>query len=476
MKLKQVLFVLCSLFIFSCSSSDDDKPTPPLKKVTIEFKTKEKQLLVNESFDLLNELILENVDVKTIIWSGHSDKVVSLTGTTIKAIAKGETAITASIKNSDKKTTMKIVVSDVKVSFKEEKAEVSKGKTLDLNELLVLENVTKEELTWTTDNATIATVNKGVLTGVDKGVTTITAVAKDKQVQATIKITVKGSELTSLTIVGDPELILGRKKQLKVKPYPLDADISGLVWTSTNDKVLKVNNKGEVEAVGLSDEVDIYVTAPNGVKAITRFYVINEDVTEITILPKEWDVVYGGIYELDLITIPHSINLKPGMLVLTSSDPSIATVDEKGKVTTFANKKGSVTITAASKKDPSINATVKMNVIAPFDKIGVTTDASRLSFKNGVVSGIAVVMIKENSKIVGSFWRNPNWFQIVSFKVFSKDGKVVYTDGTLQDKRYGEYKEYGFRLEGVVEPYIEYTLKYNDVVETRKETLVLQNK
>lgn len=105
MKFKSVFFVLFSMLIFSCSSSDDNKPTPPPKKVTIEFKTKEKQLLANESFDLLNELILENVDAKTIVWSGHNEKVVSLTGTTIKAIAKGETAITASIKNSDKKTT-----------------------------------------------------------------------------------------------------------------------------------------------------------------------------------------------------------------------------------------------------------------------------------------------------------------------------------------------------------------------------------
>lgn len=476
MRIKSILFVLCSMFIFSCSSSDDSKPIPPPKKVTLEFKTKEKQLLVNESFDLLNELILENVDVKTIDWSGHSDKVVGLTGTTIKAIAKGETAITASIKNSDKKTTMKIVVSDVKVGFKQEKAEVTKSKTIDLNELLVLENVTKDELTWTTSNTAIATVDKGILTGVDKGEATITVAAKNKQVQATIKITVKGLELTELTILGDSELILGRKKQLKVKPYPLDADISGLVWTSSNDKVLKVNNNGEIEAVGLSDEVDIYVTAPNGVKTFTRFYVIREDITNITILPKESDIVYGTVFTLDLVTRPEPENIEPGMLVFTSSDPSIAKVDEKGKVTTFANKKGSVTITVASKKNPSINATTKVNVIAPFDKISVSTKVGSLSFTNGAAYGDATVEIKENSLISGFFNNNPNWFQITSFKVYSKDGKVIYTEDTLQDTRYGSSRKYGFRLEGVIEPYIEYTLKFKKTVETRKETLVLQKK
>lgn len=478
MKFKSVFFVMFSMLIFSCSSSDDNKPTPPPKKVTIEFKVKEKQLLVNESFDLLNELILENADVKTIVWSGHNDKVVGLTGTTIKAIAKGETAITASIKNSDKKATLKIVVSDVKVGFKQEKAEVSKSKTLDLNELLVLENVTKDELIWATDNSSIITVDKGVITGVDKGEANVTVTAKNKQVQAVIKITVKGLELTELTILGgeEAELILGRKKQLTVKAFPKDADISGLVWTSSNDKVLKVSNTGEIEAIGLSDEVDVIVTAPNGVKTFTRFYVIGEDITTISIFPRELDVVYGSVFELGLSTRPEPVNIEPGMLVFTSSDPSIAKVDTRGEITTFTNKKGKVTITVASKKDPSINATATVNVIAPFDKISVSTKVGALSITNGAVYGDAEVEIKENSIIGGFFNNNPNWFQITSFKVYSKDGKVVYTEDTLQDTRYGDSRKYGFRLERVVEPYIEYTLKFKSVTETRKETLVLQKK
>lgn len=367
-------------------------------------------------------------------------------------------------------------MSDVKVGFKQDKAEVTKSKTMDLNELLVLENVTKDELIWATDNTSIITVDKGVITGVDKGEANVTVTAKNKQVQAVIKITVKGLELTELTILGDAELILGRKKQLTVKAFPKDADISGLVWTSSNDKVLKVNNNGEVEAIGLTDEVDVIVTAPNGVKAFTRFYIIQEDITSISIFPRELDVVYGSVFELGLSTRPEPENIEPGMLVFTSSDPSIAKVDDKGEITTFTNKKGKVTITVASKKTPSINATATVNVIAPFDKISVSTKVGALSITNGAAYGDAEVEIKENSIIGGFFNSNPNWFQITSFKVYSKEGKLVYTEDKLQDTRYGDSRKYGFRLEGVVEPYIEYTLKFKSVTETRKEKLVLQKK
>ncbi|MDM1395619.1 Ig-like domain-containing protein [Myroides odoratimimus] len=471
MKLKSILFVACSLFLFNCSSSDDNGGTPT-KPSKIEFKTKEKQLLVNESFNLLDELILENVDTKTIQWTGYNDKIVNLSGTTIKATAKGETTLTAFVKNSDKKATLKLIVADVKVVFKQEKVEVHRGNTIDLNELLTLENVAKDELTWTLDNNDFAKIKDGVVTGFAKGEVNITAAATNKQVKATIKVVVKPAEISELHIVGlEGVLILNKKEQLKAAAYPQDAELTGLIWSSSNEKIVKVSPTGLAEPVALGS-VFINVKSPNGKEQTIYVEVIGSDIMQIIILPKKADVVFGDKMELELLVDPP--RYEPGMIVFTSSNPSIATVDEKGIVTTFVNKKGTVTITASSKKDPNINASTELNVMAPFDKITVSTTVSGLNYVDGAAHGHATLEIKENSIIPGFVNDNPNWFQITRVRVFSKDGKVIFENNKIVDTRYSSSRKYGFKLEGVHDPYIEYDLKFKDYKESKKETLVLK--
>lgn len=471
MKLKSILFVACSLFLFNCSSSDDNGGTP-VKPSKIEFKTKEKQLSVNESFNLLDELILENIDTKTIQWTGYNDKIVTLSGTTIKATAKGETTLIASVKNSDKKASLKLIVADVKVVFKQEKVEIHRGNTIDLNELLTLENVAKDELTWSMDNNDFAKIKDGVVTGFAKGEVNITAAATNKQVKATIKVVVKPAEISELQIVGlGGVLLLNKKEQLKAAAYPQDAELVGLIWSSSNEKIVKVSQTGLAEPVALGS-VLISVKSPNGKEATVEVEVIKPDITLIAMLPKEYDVIYGTNFELEVITTPERI--EPGMLVFTSSNPSIATVDEKGVVTTFANKKGNVTITASSKKDPNINAESKLNIMAPFDKITVSTTVSGLNYVDGAANGHATLEIKDNSINAGFVYTNPNWFQVTRVRVFSKEGKVIFENNELEDTRYGTSRKYGFKLDGVRDPYIEYDLKFKDHKETKKATLVLK--
>ncbi|MEC4075087.1 Ig-like domain-containing protein [Myroides odoratimimus] len=365
------------------------------------------------------------------------------------------------------------MVADVKVVFKQEKVEVHRGNTIDLNELLTLENVAKDELTWTLDNNDFAKIKDGVVTGFAKGEVNITAAATNKQVKATIKVVVKPAEISDLQIVGlDGVLILNKKEQLKAVAYPQDAELIGLIWSSSNEKIVKISSTGLAEPLALGSGVLISVKSPNGKEQTIEVEVIEPDITDIAMLPKEYDIIYGTTFELEVLTIPNRI--EEGMLVFTSSNPSIATVDEKGVVTTFANKKGTVTITASSKKDPSINSSSKLNVIAPFDKITVSTTVRGLNYVDGAAHGHATLEIKDNSINAGFVYDNPNWFQITRVRVFSKDGKVIFENNDIEDTRYGASRKYGFKLEGVYDPYIEYDLKFKDYKESKKETLVLK--
>lgn len=59
------------------------------------------------------------------------------------------------------------------------------------------------------------------------------------------------NDVTAIEInEGDQELKVGDKKQLTTTITPTDADETTLTWTSSNEGVAKVNDKGEVEAIG----------------------------------------------------------------------------------------------------------------------------------------------------------------------------------------------------------------------------------
>ena len=113
-------------------------------------------------------------------------------------------------------------------------------------------------ISWSTSDKSIATVDdKGGVTGVKAGSATITASAagiKDKSgkelsVTATCKVTVTASK--TLTVTLDQEkasVAVGKKITLKptVQNYASD---SGVTWTSSDEKIAKVDDKGVVTGV-----------------------------------------------------------------------------------------------------------------------------------------------------------------------------------------------------------------------------------
>ena len=110
-----------------------------------------------------------------------------------------------------------------------------------------------EDVTWSTSDSSVATVDKnGKVTGVGEGSATITATDKDGNKQ-TVTVTVTDNSQTSgdddkhdnwsIEPSEDFSLKVGDKKKLT-------ADGEGITWKSSNEKVAKVDQNGNVTAVG----------------------------------------------------------------------------------------------------------------------------------------------------------------------------------------------------------------------------------
>lgn len=87
------------------------------------------------------------------------------------------------------------------ISFQQTSLSVAVGSTATLTVVTTPSNA-KKNLTWTSSNASIATVSNGVVTGVSAGTATITATDKDTGKSATATVTVK--TLTGISVSGTP--------------------------------------------------------------------------------------------------------------------------------------------------------------------------------------------------------------------------------------------------------------------------------
>ncbi len=165
---------------------------------------------------------------------------------------------------------------------------------------------------------------------------------------AVVTVTTKYGESVSLNVT-----VLSAKPVFTAKGYTLGAGektaciIDGeqgpaaknCVLKSSNDKVATIGRYGFVKGLK-AGTVTITATAPSGAKATCKV-TVKAAPTNITLSPTRKSIVIGKSLRLEWTLSPKGAM---DTVTFSSSDDSVATVDENGKVT--ANKKGTATITA----------------------------------------------------------------------------------------------------------------------------------
>ena len=137
-----------------------------------------------------------NVTNKEVTWTSSNTKVATVDKTgKVSAKANGTAQITAETKANGKKATCNVTVITSPTSIKLNKSSISLElngtKTTSIKATINPSNVTNKEVTWTSSNTKIATVDKnGKVTAKNTGTVTITAKSNNKKT-ATCKVTVK---------------------------------------------------------------------------------------------------------------------------------------------------------------------------------------------------------------------------------------------------------------------------------------------
>ena len=158
------------------------------------------------------------------------------------------------------------------------------------------------------------------------------------------------------------ELDEGETLELFYKLEPSDATTQGVVWASDNTDVATVDEDGLVTAVKAGTAtITVSVKGQPEIKATCTITVKSSSiaVTKLTLSESSAEVSVGKTLTLSCTIEPSNATNKE--LIWSSSDETIATVDAQGVVTGV--KAGTVTITVASKSDPSVKATCTVTVV-----------------------------------------------------------------------------------------------------------------
>ena len=238
------------------------------------------------------------------------------------------------------------------------------GASIDISGYVSVEpeNATEKGVTYSIDDTSIATIDEnGVITGISKGSATITITSKEKTEspkEKTLKVSV-GQPVTSFALEKD-SFSVGNGGTFTI-PYtvgPEEADNKDIVWESADPNIVEINSKGVIKGI------DTGSTTITGKAADGSSLTASAEVTVITSVKKiELSDKAVTIIDDESATVTATVspeNATNPKLAWSSSDTSIATVDDSGKITAMSS--GECTITATATDDSGVSASVKVSV------------------------------------------------------------------------------------------------------------------
>lgn len=128
---------------------------------------------------------------------------------------------------------------------------VPNGESQQLTAAISPYNATDQELSWTSSNTSIATVDDGDVLAIKPGTTTITVSTHDGGYTATCSITVSSVSVTGVDV--SPKTLVindATPHKLTATVIPSNATDQLVTWTSSDENIIKVDQHGNLNVIG----------------------------------------------------------------------------------------------------------------------------------------------------------------------------------------------------------------------------------
>ena len=338
----------------------EEEPEPEVINVeNVTLNSQNEELKIGDTVTLVATITPSNATNKNVTWSSDNTNVATVNNGVVRAVGEGKANITVTTVDGNKTAVCEItvlpkeepepdpepeVINVESVSLNIQSDELEIGETVALVATVMPSNATNKNVTWSSDNTNVATVNNGVVRAVGEGSANITATTVDGNKTATCMITVLPEEepepepeptpepevinVESVALNSqNEELKIGETTTLVATVMPSNATNKNVVWSSDNTNVATVNN-GVVTAVG-EGSTNITVTTVDGNKTA---------VCKITVVDEQEDVISTISYDITDSTnknVTATITFNRNDVTITNNDGSNQYVFETNGEFTF---------------------------------------------------------------------------------------------------------------------------------------------
>ena len=335
------------------------------------------------------------------------------------------------------------------ISLSTNKVHLYVGESITVNASVIPPNATYKNLIWTSMNSDIATVNNGVISGINKGTCMIHVATEKQKIYQIISVTVEKTtvDVENINIKdSNIEMFVGDTYKIEYTIEPQDATNKTVSFKSANPSIAAINQNQEI--IGLSEgQTVITILADNNISKKINVTVNpkNISVNNVTLNKSTLTINVGNSETLTAIAEPH--NAIDRTITWSSSNGNVATVNN-GIVT--GKNAGTTTITATSKNGKTASCIV--TVIKPYIPPLIIETYERPITTNSNFSGFADIASCDSSSLkyriidfYGDDWvlvwvKHPNK-QINSALAYGTGNQSESADAILA----GEINSYGYQ-------------------------------
>ena len=376
-------------------------------------------LTIGQTSSLIATVYPTNATNKKLNWATSNSSVATVDYSgAVTARGSGTANITATSAENNKifasctinVSSSSTVISVTSVSVSPSSLELTVGASSSLTATVYPTNATNKAVTWSSSNTSIATVSSsGLVNAKAAGSVTITVKTSDGNKTATCSVTVKqGSVAVTSVSLNKTSLSLtvGNASTLTATVYPTNATNKNVSWSSSNTSVATVSSSGLVTAKAAGNAT-ITVKTEDGNKTATCAVTVSQStvsVTSVAVSPTSLSLNVGETSTLTATVYPSNATNKS--VSWTSSNSTVASVDNSGVVTARATGSATITVkTLDGNKTATCSVTVSQSSVAV---TSVSLNKTSLNLTVGNTSTLTATVYPSNATNKNVTWSSSN--------------------------------------------------------------------
>ena len=269
-------FLLCFILL-GCTEEQ-----VPIAVTSVTLDSTSITLIEGENHTLTATISPSNAENQKVLWSSNNTSVASVKDGIVTAIKVGTATITAKSDDGGKTATCTVTVEAktipvTGITLDKTSYEFTEGDEFTLIATVNPENATNKNISWSSSNTSVATVDNGKVKALKAGTATITVKTEDGNKTATCEITVNAKVYPVESISLDKawcEMTEGDEFTLIATVNPENATNKNITWSSSNTAVATVDN-GKVKALK-AGTATITVKTEDGNKTATCEITVRE--------------------------------------------------------------------------------------------------------------------------------------------------------------------------------------------------------